>query len=230
MTPPRARHEPCVLLRNRGIPCVVWFEDAVACYGVPTVVFDLFILVSDTEEAARALINEGWANAAPADYLHKYHLLSDHPSISHRCLIPTGIAVVDPTPGPRLPSKDPPGPTATILLPAVDWNVSVENLRPSSSDSFAPQLAVLVDALIESLLDSPPDSQLRQHLAVHVCYMYGCCKELKREAFAAHLRPENRQFHCDAISKPGLGTVPFITHQRQIRDEIRSHHVPGICA
>jgi hypothetical protein len=43
----KSRHWPCHILREQGIPCVVWFEDAIAFHGVPTVVFDLYIIVPE---------------------------------------------------------------------------------------------------------------------------------------------------------------------------------------
>lgn len=47
-------------MHDHGVPCVVWFEDAIAHYGVPTVVFDLYILVPDISTAADVLAGAGW--------------------------------------------------------------------------------------------------------------------------------------------------------------------------
>lgn len=212
------RYKPCKLLHDQDIPCLVWFEDAIAHYGAPTVVFDLYLLVPNIDEAAQALVTHGWANAT-ADQAPKYHFLARHPSISRRRLNPPSIKEGKGT----LSKERPPAVEwfATVLLPAADWNVSVDQLRPSSPGGFIPPLSVLVDALIESLLDSPTDSFLRVHLALHICYLYGNCQTLKAQEFARRLNPENRQFHYDALSKPGLGTLPFIAHERRVRDEIR---------
>jgi hypothetical protein len=77
--------------------------------------------------------------------------------------------------------------------------------------------------LIRTLLDLPHlDSIVRDHLATQISYLYGHCDTLKDQGFAEQLMLEHRQFHYDALSKAGLGTVPFIREQRQIRDEIRS--------
>ncbi|KAK4038390.1 hypothetical protein C8A01DRAFT_47963 [Parachaetomium inaequale] len=143
----RSRHQPCDILRAQGIPFLLWFEDALAVYGVPTALFDLHLLAT-------------------------------------------------------------PGPTTTVLLSAADWGIcNLENTRPSSPDGFVPPLAALVDGLVESLLDlplAPASEALQSHLD-----------------FAEDLKVEHRQFHYDALSKPGLGTNPFIQEQRQIRDEIK---------
>lgn len=56
----RSRHEPFYLLAAHGIPSLVWFEDAIGCYNVPTVVFDYFFIVADIDEAALTLQQEGW--------------------------------------------------------------------------------------------------------------------------------------------------------------------------
>ncbi|SPQ19189.1 2fe269b7-8d28-4dee-89f9-1ac6d182217f [Thermothielavioides terrestris] len=117
--------------------------------------------------------------------------------------------------------RGPHPPTTTVLLPAAGWNVAVDELRGSSPDSFVPQLELLLDALIDSLLDSPPSTTLRMHLAVQVAYLYGHCTTLKTQDYAQNLRLDHRQFHYDALSKGGIGTLPFLKEQRQIRDEIR---------
>lgn len=209
-------------MRDRHIPCLVWFEDAIAPYGVPTVVFDLYILAPDVDEAARALIDAGWTDAGPLN--SPYHFLTG--SIPQCRLNPPGITTAQKPESKRWPppppSKDPPGPTTTVLLPAADWNVAPDNLQPSSPDGFVPPLAVLLDALIDSLLDSPSDTLLRTRLATHISYLYGHCGSLKKQDFAENLKPEHRQFHHDALSKSGRGTAPFIEEQRQIREEIRA--------
>lgn len=78
MAAPPPRHLPCAILREKGIPCLVWFEDAIAPYGVPTVVFDLHLLVPDIHEAARALFENGWADAGQLK--STYHFLTGHVS------------------------------------------------------------------------------------------------------------------------------------------------------
>jgi len=42
------------------IPCVIWAEDALAHYGVPTVCFDLFLLVHDSAQATKCLTDGGF--------------------------------------------------------------------------------------------------------------------------------------------------------------------------
>lgn len=215
----QARFEPCRILRDKDIPCLVWFEDAIAAYGVPTVVFDLYLLVADIGEAARALMAAGWTDAAPLDRL--FHFLNGPPPVSHRRFSPPRNSNTIIAEGVR-PERYKSGPPTTVLLAAADWKVAVDRLCACSSDGFVPPLSLLVDALIESLLDSPPDTAVSSHLAVHVSYLYGYCAPLKTPDFADYLEVEHRQFHLDALTKPGLGTIPFTEEQRRIRDEIRA--------
>jgi hypothetical protein len=54
------RYKPCVIFNDNELPYVIWFEDALHYYGVLTVVFDLYILVTDIDIAADCLIKAGW--------------------------------------------------------------------------------------------------------------------------------------------------------------------------
>ena len=57
-------HEPrsnaSQVLSDKQVPHVIWFEDALFQYGVPTVVFDLYILVEDIDLASEILAMAGW--------------------------------------------------------------------------------------------------------------------------------------------------------------------------
>jgi hypothetical protein len=44
-----SRFSPCRILYEVGVPCVIWGEDALTAYDIPTIVFDLFLLVHDPE-------------------------------------------------------------------------------------------------------------------------------------------------------------------------------------
>lgn len=121
---PRRRLEPCDILRQHGIPCLVWFEDAIAAYGVPTVGFDLHILVPQIDEAAKVLVDNGWSSTK---HEYGYHFMKELPSTAYRRLDPNREVneALDTWP-PPLPTKDPPGPCVTILLPATDWKLPLE--------------------------------------------------------------------------------------------------------
>lgn len=204
------RHVPCMQLCERRIPCLLWFEDALACYGVPTVVFDLYILVADIDQAAQALIEMGSTDAGPlvSDY---YFLMG--PAPQRRLHLPGCNPAINPT--------TPPYSATTVLLPAADWNVPIERLHSTSRDGFLPPLNLLIDALIDSLLDSPDDTLLQTRLTTYVSYLYDHCAALKTQQFADNMQLDHRQFHYDALTDLNRGTVPFLEEHRQIREEIR---------
>jgi hypothetical protein len=174
----------------------------------------LYLLVPDLADAEDRLTAAGWATAAP--FGHEYHFLNGPTSIAHRRLMPPNH--------PASPSQDAPGPTTTVLLPAACWGVpDIEDVSRACPESFIPPLPNLLNGLIQALLDlPPPDGLVRDHLATQVSYLYGHCETLKDPAFADRLLREHRQFHYDALSKPGLGTLHFIREQRHVRDEIRN--------
>lgn len=207
---PKSRYEACHLLRADGIPSVCWFEDAIATYGVPTVVFDLYLLVRDIDTAAEVLFRHGWVSA-PDQPSDTFHFLSEKSAKPHRRLA---------LPAPPRESSGP-APTRTFLLAAADWNFPSHYLVPSISHNFIPPLPALVDALIGSLLDAAEDTELFSHLQMQVGYLYGHVPELKVMGFADNLKYEHRQFHLDSLSGMFIMSLPFIAHERQIREELR---------
>lgn len=216
------RYQPCYILQDSNIPCVVWCEDAVAHYGVPTVVFSLYLLVPDIEVAAGILMETGWIHEDENNTRFGNALLRS----AHRRLTPPVDATksalwrpeMDPPPP---PSKEPPGPTTTILLPASQWNFDFSG---TSEQSFIPPLPALLDGLIDTLLDDPlTDSMFWGHLCVLIGHLYGYTPALKCESFAEELKYEHRQFHYDPLSGMSTGTLPFIHHQRKIREALRNN-------
>lgn len=227
----KLRLSPCHILRAQNIPCVVWFEDALRYYGVPTVGFDLYILVPDIETAAQVLTNDGWnlvpqkkgkigfadveypqrRLTPPSQYLRKSELLAIHSETPQL---------------PPPPDPSPPGPDTTVLLPAADWNFSFAGVDANNTkdlvDTIYPPLADLVDALIDSLLDCPSDNDfLCSHLGDQIAYLYGHSPLLKEKSFAEQLMYQHRQYHLDVLSGMGHATMPFISHQRKIREGLR---------
>ncbi|KAK4623993.1 hypothetical protein CLAFUW4_06398 [Fulvia fulva] len=109
--------------------------------------------------------------------------------------------------------------SALVLLPAMQWNFSSE--RSPSRNDFLPELQDVVDAFIDSLLDSAADSGLRTCLNVQLAYLYGNTQELESRDFAYRLLYEHRQYHYDICAGMSYGTVPFVEHQRKIRQALR---------
>lgn len=219
------RHRACHILRRCGTPSVAWFEDALRTYGVPTVVFDLYLLVQNIEIAANVLEQNGWI--AVPQQRGKIGLanldLTLHPQIR---LEPTReeCAGDRSAKGPQtrtrvgsfLSSKiEPP---TIVLLPAAEWNFDLD--KATCSTNFLPSLDDLFDGLLRSLLDCS-DQALQDHLNVQLAYLYGYAPELQDRLFAERLLYEYRQYHLDVRSGMTYGTLSFVKHQRQIREALR---------
>lgn len=108
------RLQPCFALHDSEIPCVVWFEDAIAHHGVPTVLFQLYILVPDIDTAAQALVRRGWV------------LTPQQPKVGNAS-VEQPMHFLEPPKHER--GTEPSRTTTTILLSAADWNFLLPN-RP----------------------------------------------------------------------------------------------------
>jgi hypothetical protein len=202
-----ARH-----LRDANISCVVWFEDAVAHYQVPTGLFDLYLLVPDINTACQVLQQHGFSMI---------------PQAKGRI----GNAFVC-SPQLRLACPDRPAkthgwlPSAVVLLPAALWAYDLDrhdkllHLR-DQVDALYPVLPHLVDAFIDGMLDFE-ENALREPLGLHLSYLYQYTPELRGRKFANQLREDNRQFHNDIISGMMLGTLAVIVHEREVRNQLRT--------
>lgn len=125
---------------------------------------------------------------------------------------------------PALPNTSLPGPTATVLLSAADWNFSLAsaNNTNTSVDNVYPPLPSLLDALIDSVLDCPSDKHVLQtHLAAEIASLYSLAPVLMENAFAEKLVYEHRQYHLNVLFGMDHGTLQFISHQRNVREAIR---------
>lgn len=235
---PKSRHWPCRILHDHGIPCVVWFEDAIAHYGVPTVVFDLYILVPDIETAADVLFQDGWnlvsqgkGKIARADVDHPQQRLTPPTSRENdNAILPVAQSCTSESSPEPSDTLSPLRATSrsrlvtTVLLSAADWNYSLPEFHTFDTDTSRntvfPPLAGLVDALIDSILDCPPDKSML-HLGVHITSLYDCVPTLKEKEFAEQLKHEHRQYHYDVLAGMDHATAPFIAHQRGIREALR---------
>lgn len=200
---PNPRRQPCCILRNHGIRSVAWFEDAIATYGVPTVVFDVYILVPDLEQATSVLEKNGWQE------VHQQKATIggidvDLAQFPQKRLIPSC---------PLIP-KD----LTVVLLPNQQWHFDLG--ADLSREDFIPPLPALVDALIDTVLDCP-DNILLRYLSVQLSCLYGHASALRHKAFAEELRYDHRQYHLDICAGMNFGWLQFYAHQRDVRDALR---------
>lgn len=193
-------------LRSHGIPCVLWFEDAVQHYGVPTGLFDLYLVVPDLEASAKVLEAQGWKRVQ-----------QDLGRIMNSEVESPQIRLRTPTEGEYDPE--------VVLLPAAVWSAdfATHEGRYSVLDDdafFYPSLPSLVNGFIDVLLGGP--DELRRPVSVNTSYLYLYVPLMKERSFANLLRRDNQQFHHDVLSGMRLGTIPFLQHARKVRAEIRS--------
>jgi hypothetical protein len=84
-------------------------------YGVPVVLHALYVFVPDVNEAEDVLMRKDWTSITPMPK----KIESGFAHTAQHCLRP-------PKPKPIIPpfNTKPLGPTTTILLPAMDWNLN----------------------------------------------------------------------------------------------------------
>lgn len=217
--------EPCDILLGDGIPSLLWLEYAISYYNVPTIGFDFFLLVPDPTTAADSLRRAGWADKETADASSCDFLVGS--SLSHYCLDPPGLVrdTDQKTPSgngglPPPPSRGPRPPTTTVLLSMQDFGVTVPEPCPPGNYSYVPPLPLLLDGLISGVLDAPHKSVLERRVALQLVYLYGYCKDIKTSReLLRQLKPENRQFHIDALTGPSPGVTRLLSWGRHVRRE-----------
>ncbi|KAF2421521.1 hypothetical protein EJ08DRAFT_550397, partial [Tothia fuscella] len=195
-----SRLEVCATLRQHQMPCVAWFEDVLYYFGVPTCLFDLYILVPDIDRAAKVLQGQEWAllTTVPARIGNSLVQLRQH-----------------------LASE-------LVLLSAEDWGFPFTGkdhhvLPKSTSQPFFPNLSDFLDSLIGKWLDTSADGTLLwSHLACHIAYLNEHALPLRDGTYGNNLKYEHRQFHMDIISgSMQTLSLPFLKHERSIREALR---------
>ena len=164
------RHLPCALLRSQGIRYVVWFKDAIAHYKVPTIIFNLYVLMQDPTSTAKLLLQSGWT------------FMQREQKIGNATLAYMQYALSPPAQNSIRRAGELLGPITTVLLRANNWNFNLK--QHCSPATIIPPLAPLLDALINSQLNSPNDNlMLRMHLGYIIAYLYNYAPELQQETF-----------------------------------------------
>jgi hypothetical protein len=114
------RYEACVTLYQNDIAYVVWFEDALWYYQVPTAAFHLYLLVLDLDRATDVLVSSGWtldilsrSKIAHIDVSTTQHRLSPP---QPQAQIPIEIPTTPPSSIPQATVHD-----QIVLLLATDW-------------------------------------------------------------------------------------------------------------
>jgi hypothetical protein len=173
LPPPFRGHEGTKALKSCGIPCAVWGEDLLRHFGVPTIIFDHFLLVSNPESAASKLEPLGFH---PLPLNPRYHFLEELTRNSIRLSHASGQHINDHP--------------AVVLLPADAWHFSM-SLLSLKSDIISP-----LSAVIESYIDTYLDAEapyFRCHLRTHMSYLAEYVKDAKDPGFPGMLRYKYQQ-------------------------------------
>ncbi|SCO80403.1 uncharacterized protein FRV6_04616 [Fusarium oxysporum] len=180
----------------------------------------------DPEDAARSLRRDGWIDVKTdiETDLERCPFVHSN-TIQYLCLDLTAVEERrELVPGqlPPIP-RGPPPPTRTVLLSAMDCNMSIEPLSsgPLHDGNSLPPLHFLVDGLISGVLDVPPESRIEGRLGLQLVYLHAYCFDMRSPKLVEQLRPENRQFHIDALTGPSVGKPPLMAWGRQVRRELR---------
>ena len=213
------RYSACRVLKDNGIPCYIWSEDALSYYGVPTAVFDVHIVVDDVEEAMEVLVGEGWSPPPPgfeARYTHikeaTHYLVRPGVNIGKTDLTAVGHWT-----------------TLVAIMDASEWNVKLPHIssptyHPPKRDDrwpFIPPLHELLDPLIQRWLVTPDEHpDFRGHLGIFLGYLYSHVSILQMREFAPYLKKEHRQYHFDKIAGVSVISEVYREHQRNIRELI----------
>jgi hypothetical protein len=233
------RYAACRLLKEKGIACLVWFEDALAYYGVDTVCFDVHIIVNDVDAAQAALTAAGeWVSLAPA------------PQSQFLCDIQSQLRFLRQRPdNDDDDDKAAPSPTVPdnraatqVLMPAALWRGAIvlpdvaasPYQQPRAADRwpFMPPLPDLLNGLLAQWLDAQPAEQpvLRLYHAMLIAAVVGQVRVVRGGGgdgggdaeFVARVAPENRQLLLDVLAGIDLGPPATHAHERAVREAIRA--------
>ena len=196
------RYRAPQLLLDKGIPCVIWAEDALAHYGVPTECFDLFLLVHDPTQAAKCLKDGGFIRVGSNERYQRIPPLYEG--------VPRFV-----DPAYRQLSLLPNMESCIALLSAQDRGY----MLPSDTvglNSFPP-LNELLDSLAHAWLDAPT-GYAALHFLVHVGYLFEYVPAIRNPAFRQTLRPEHRPFYDGYVAGRLLAVER--PQYRQRRNEI----------
>jgi hypothetical protein len=156
----RRRYEVLKVLQDGGFDPCLWSEDALAYYGVPTVVFELYILLPDSSlESAKSLL-EGTPD---------YVLFPSAPGTQL-----TGLPYFLPYDSYRF--KEPESEIGIQLLPSEEFaqfTIS-EKTTVREEQLLFPRLSDFIDALVYQYLrpaQTDAEFEYRAHLGVHLFYL-----------------------------------------------------------
>nr|VWO98559.1 Uncharacterized protein [Ganoderma boninense] len=219
--PPPAdeQHQRLIALRqltSRGIPCILWGEDALNyVHSVPTSLFDQQILVPDELlQSASAVLQEGPYYPVPFTE-HYFDYFGQHIGNS---AFPLGILLKHPGIPDNEPYKLDPLPGYILLLPQSYFGLDVRSkerfqslvppLPPSNADILAPKFNTLLEGLVAFNLN-PPIPNETPHAKARVM----------NDIFIGYLLRYRVKYEDDGDTPPPKEIIP---EERAILDELQT--------
>lgn len=198
------RYEAYQTLKLAGQHSLVWFEDPLYYFGVPTVLFRLYLLVENIPEAADCLVaTNRWTEVPVPPNVRSNNALPDE---EIRCLQP-------------VPESKTQSMHNIVFLNAKNWNIQL----PCNDYPLFPSPPMIVDSLLERILDAPPtQSFFRMRLSTMIGYIYGHVPITQKPSFAQELCAEHQQYHMDILAGVNVEARWVGEHERMIRDAIRA--------
>jgi hypothetical protein len=148
-------------------------EDLLRHFGVPTIVFDHFLLVPNPETAASKLESRGFHPLPPNP---RYCFLEELTRNSIRLSHASGQHIDDHL--------------AIVLLPADAWHFSMSLLSPKSD--IIPPLSAVIESYIDTYLNAEM-LYFRCHLRTHMAYLADYVKDAKDPGLPGMLRYKYQQ-------------------------------------
>lgn len=230
-SPGDPRYEPCDILLQAGIPCKVCEEDVLTFYGVPTIVFDIFILVPNLDMASQTLKDQGYVLTTPNTRFEDTPELSHHvPRLVSSVLADKimGTSSLSSSDGLGLSKADDTVLSGIVLLHAADWNYSLPDTI-AGLQQLVPYLHEYSDCIVKRWMDLTEDNDsLRTYLAILIGYHSLYIDEVWTENFENQVRKEHRQFLYDLLADGAGGRVDLLHRDCQLyHQNIRSRILQG---
>ncbi|KAL2131010.1 hypothetical protein VTI74DRAFT_5669 [Chaetomium olivicolor] len=194
------RYTACELLYKAGIPAAIWLEDALSYHGVPTLVFDLFLLVPDVDAAAQVLVRSGYKRGQLSLGLRAIRQFDN-------------LYTPPQTTSTTHEDHDSVAGANVVLLPAKEWFHQLPATAEAMTDWF-PTLHQLLTTLIRKWLSlEEQEEDLRLRIVIFIDYIYSYVDAVKAPGFELQLPREYRVFHSDQLQ--GINTEYLDTFQCQ---------------
>ncbi|KAK4233195.1 hypothetical protein C8A03DRAFT_19674 [Achaetomium macrosporum] len=182
------RYTACELLYEAGIPAAIWLEDALSYHGVPTLVFDLFLLVPDVDAAAQVLVRSGYKRGQLSLALRAI------PQFDNLYIPPQPTSTTH-------EEQDSAACGNVVLLPANEWFHQLPATAEAVTDWF-PTLPQLLTALIRKWLSlEEQEADLRLRIVIFIGYIYSYVDAVRAPGFELQLPREYRVFHSDQLQE-----------------------------